>query len=748
MSGNGKLNRRVFLQATAGSAALLIADVGRSANPQSEIRNPKSTVPNFLWISTEDINPDLGCYGDSYAVTPNIDRLAAQGVRYNNVFSHSGVCAPTRSGIITGMYPTTLGTHHMRCQGVPPHYVKCFPEYLRAAGYYCTNNAKTDYQFEPPFTAWDECSRKAHWRNRPKDRPFFAVFNLELTHESQIRNRTPQMLKRLGSLGPGERHDPAKAQLPPYYPDTPEVRRDWAQYYDLITLMDKQVQDLWNQLEADGLAEDTIVWFWGDNGRGLPRGKRWLYDSGTRIPLIVRVPEKWRKRALPNKPDAVQPGTVNDDLIAFLDFAPTILSLAGIDIPKHIQGRAFLGRQKAPPREYVFGARDRMDEAYDLIRYVRDQRFKYLRNYLWHLPRGQDIDYMNQMPTMQEMRRLNAEGKLAGPQKQYFEPTKPVEELYDIVADPHEVNNLAGDPKHKDVLERMRKVHHERYRDTMDIGLLPEPMFDEMKRPGGTYEKTAEPVFIRAVEDRGQKAGGGGTVTLACATQGASIAWRIGGDVKSNTGWELYVKPVRIGPQEVLYAKACRIGFRDSNVVTFKLGGAVQDKPAPTQTRHWREEIEDAGLRQRLAKVKEADYQGLNATPAWLVCLRDAKPAVRYWGAVGLHACAKYPADLALAKPALATLLQDPSVVVRIAAAHALCDWGDERIALPVLVEALKHPTDKTRLFAVIALDKLGVKARPALAQIQALTKDRDEYVKRVATTASERLQAKGGKKP
>jgi hypothetical protein len=355
---------------------------------------------------------------------------------------------------------------------------------------------------------------------------------------------------------------------------------------------------------------------------------------------------------------------------------------------------------------------------------------------------------MNQMPTMQEMRRLNAEGKLAGPQKQYFEPTKPVEELYDIVADPHEVNNLAGDPKHKEVLERMRKVHGEWYRDTMDIGLLPEPMFDEMKRPGGTYEKTAEPVVIRAVEDRGPKAEGGGTVTLACATQGASIAWRIGGDPKSATGWELYVRPVRIRAQEVLYATACRIGFRDSNVVTFKLGGPVQDKPATIQTKHWREEVEETGLRQRLAKVKEADYQGPNGTPAWLACLRDAKPAVRYWGATGLHACAKYPADLALAKPALTTLLQDPSAAVRIAAAHALCDWGDEKTALPVLVEALKHPTDKVRLFAVIALDKIGEKARPALAQIQALMKDRDEYVKRVAATAAERLQATAGKKP
>jgi uncharacterized sulfatase len=734
MNVDRKVNRRTFLQAVSGSAAAVLgADLGRGANPPA-------ACPNFLWISTEDMSPDLGCYGDTYAVTPNIDRLAAQGVRYNKVFSHSGVCAPTRSGIITGMYPTTIGTHHMRCQGVPPHYVKCFPEYLRAAGYYCTNNSKTDYQFNPPLTAWDECSNKAHWRNRPKDRPFFAVFNNTLTHESQIRNRSPQMLKRLNSLGPAQRHDPARAQLPPYYPDTPEVRRDWAQYYDLITLMDKDTQEILQQLEADGLAEDTIVWFWGDHGRGLPRGKRWLYESGTRVPLIVRVPEKWRKFVLPNNPDALQPGTVNDDLIAFLDFAPTMLSLAGIEIPKHIQGRAFLGRQKAPPREYVYGARDRMDEAYDLIRTVRDKRFRYVRNYLWHLSRGQDINYMNQMPTMQEMRRLHAAGQLQGPQKQYFEPTKPVEELYDLAADPHEVNNLAGDPKYKDVLERMRKVHQEWCRETMDVGLIPEPLFDEMKWPQGQPQKTAEPVFIRQAGDQGS-----GALTLACATQGASIAWRVGGNPKSNTGWELYVKPVRVPPQEVLYAKACRIGFRDSDIVEFKPGASVKGKPEATHTRHWREELEATGLRQRLAKIKEADHQGPNATPDWLDCLKDGKPAVRYWGVVGLHASAKYPPDLALAKPPLVALLQDPSVVVRIAAAHALCAWGDEKMALPVLVEALKHPTDKARLFAVIALDKIGEKARPALAQIQALTKDRDDYVRRVATTASERLQTKAG---
>jgi hypothetical protein len=277
----------------------------------------------------------------------------------------------------------------------------------------------------------------------------------------------------------------------------------------------------------------------------------------------------------------------------------------------------------------------------------------------------------------------------------------------------------------------------------MDIGLLPEPMFDEIKRPGGKYEKTAEPVFIRQTGNAQE----GGAVTIACSTQGSSIAWRIGGDARSDTGWELFIKPVPVKPQEVLYATACRIGFQDSDVVTFKLGDPVKDKPKTTETRHWREELEASDLRPQLAKLKESDYQGPNATPTYLASLKDPKPAVRYWAVVGLHASAKYSADLSLAKPALTPMLQDSSAAVRIAAAHALCDWGDEKTALPVLVEALKHPTDKTRLFAVIALDKIGEKARPALAQIQALTKDRDEYVNSVAATASERLQTKGGKK-
>jgi len=729
----GDLTRRRFLQAASGSAAAVL--LSRSSFAQ----DGQKERPNFLWISTEDTSPDLGCYGDAYAVTPNLDRLAAQGVRYTRVFTHAGVCAPSRSGIITGMYPTTIGTHNMRCQGVPPAEVKCFPEYLRAAGYYCANNVKTDYQFNPPPTAWDECSNRAHWRNRPAGRPFFAVINLTLTHESQIRNRAKAMLKRLDSLGPGERHDPAKAVLPPYYPDTPVVRQDWAQYYDLLTLMDKQVKEILDQLEADGLAENTVVWFWGDHGRGLPRGKRWIYDSGLRVPLIVRIPEKWRKLAMPHRPDAVKPGTVNEDLIAFIDFAPTMLSLAGVDVPRYIQGRAFLGSQRAKPREYIFAARDRMDEAYDLIRAVRDKQYKYIRNYMWYLSRSQDINYMNEMPTMQEMRRLYAEGKLQGPQMQFFEPTKPVEELYDTAADPHEVKNLAGDPKYKNVLERMRRAHAEWCRETGDIGLIPEPVLDEMKWPDGKREKTAEPVFTRQTGNPQE----GGAVAIACPTAGASIAYRVGGDPESDTGWDLYVRPVHLKTGEVLLAKACRVGFKDSDVVTFKLGGPVVNKPQIKQTDPWKDRLDATALRPRLLKLKELDSAGPNATHTYLKHLQDANPIVRYWATAGLHASCRLAVDMTFAKPAMQTMLEDSSIIVRIAAAQALCEWGQESDGLPVLTWALRHRTDKVRLFAVIALDKIGEKARPALAQIKAATQDPDDYVTRVAKTVAARLDSR-----
>ncbi len=749
-SSKNNINRRRFLQIGSGSvAAMFLHQIPLSADETT-----KTSRPNILWVSCEDISPDLGCYGDSYAVSPNIDKLAIQGVRYDNVYSHSGVCAPTRSGIITGMYPTTIGTHHMRCKGVPPAYVKCFSEYLRAAGYYCTNNSKTDYQFAPPPSAWDQSSRKAHWHGRAEGQPFFAVFNFTTSHESQIRNRSKSMLKRLASLKPDERHDPSKAVLPPYYPDTPAVRRDWAQYYDIITLMDKQVGEILKQLEDEGLADNTIVWFWGDHGRGLPRGKRWIYDSGLRIPLIIRVPKKLRKLAMPGSPDAVEPDTVNSDLLAFIDFAPTMLSLTGIKIPEYIQGRAFLGSQKAKPREYIFAARDRMDEAYDLIRAVRDKRYKYIRNYMWYLTRGQDIEYMNQMPTMQEMRRLNAEGKLKGPQKQYFEETKPVEELYDTLNDPHEVKNLADNPKYKSVLERMRRVHQEWMKETGDMGLIPEPEFDEMKRPDGQFQKTAEPIFWSPKWQAGTPGKAARRVTIACPTAGASLVYRISDDGKTKTGWKLYRKSVWLTPGKVLHAKACRIGFKDSSEVRFKFGDKVSTQQRPQtpakDEQHWRNKLDRTDLLERLRKVKELDLQGSprdslrrKAIPTYFQVLSDKYASVRYWAVIGLHNSCKSSSDIKRAKTAFKKSLKDPAAIVRIAAAHALCDWGEEKEALPVLAESLKDKTAKARLYAIIALNKIGEKARPVLPQIKAALKDSDNYVQRVTRATLKRLESK-----
>jgi len=689
--------------------------------------------PNILWISCEDMSPDLGCYGDRYATTPNLDRLAAHGVRYTNAFAHAGVCAPARSGIITGMYPTTIGTHQMRCLGVPPPYVKCFTEYLRAAGYYCTNNVKTDYQFAAPITAWDENSRRAHWRNRSSGQPFFSVINLTVTHESQIRSNMEGVRAPLASLAPDEKHDPAEAVLPPYYPDTLPVRKDWAQYYDTMTLMDRQAGQILEQLDEDGLMDDTIVWFWADHGRGLPRAKRWIYDSGIHVPLIIRVPEKYRKIAMPDNPEALRSGTVNDDLVSFIDFAPTMLSLAGVKIPGYMHGRAFLGGQRAAPREYVFAVRDRMDGTYDMIRAVRDKRFKYIRNYMPHITYAQYIDYMEMMPTMQEMRRLHAEGKLSGPPTLYFRERKPVEELYDTQSDPHEIRNLADEPQYEEVLERMRAVHEDWMQRTGDIGLIPEPEFDEMKRPGGVWETTASPAFSMAP-------GRTDAVTITCATPGASIAHTT--DKGKRPTWKLYTEPVKLARGQVLRAKACRLGFRDSEEVQFKLGdrqtGPVEPRRAAP---HWRERIDETDLLERLRAIKALDRQGDKAVTAFFEALDDEHASVRYWAVVGLHQAAADAQTLEQAKAAVVKLLDDPSPSVRIAAAEALCDWDLEQQGLPVLVEALAHESDTVRLFAANAFGRIAEKARHALPQLKAAMKDKYREVRNVTKYTLLRLK-------
>ncbi len=526
---------------------------------------PEPKRPNVLWVSFEDTNPFYGCYGDPVARTPNLDRLADEGCRWTRAFSTTGVCAPARSAIITGMYPISIGTHHMRTthanrntDGLPtpyhavvPHYVRCFTEYLRAAGYYCTNNVKTDYQFQPPVTAWDELGTEAHWRNRSDpDQPFFAVFNPHRTHESGM---WPEKC-------PDIAFDPADMRLPPYFPDTPKVREAMARMYTNIEENDRELGRLLDQLEEDGLAENTIVFHWSDHGP-LPRGKRWPYDSGIRVPMIVR------------RPGGLDPGSVCDDLVSTVDLGPTVLSLAGVPVPSHMQGRAFLGDQARPPREYIYASRDRYDESYDMIRAARDQRFKYIRNYYPQQPYLLFIPYRNHHPIMQEMWRLHLEGELRGPQKLMFQRTRPVEELYDTESDPWEVNNLAADPAHEADLHRLREALDSWIEEVGDMGEISEAEMVRRWWPDGRQPKTTVPLFVPInAENPGEAVSSGGVyrtpvvVQLYCGTQGASVAFTT--ETTPEPRWELYTDPIPL-PKGIttLRTKATRIGYEESDEV-------------------------------------------------------------------------------------------------------------------------------------------------------------------------------------
>ena len=503
---------------------------------------PAAEPLNILWISCEDMSPDLGCYGDVYADSPNIDRLASQGCRYTRAFVSYPVCSPTRSSIITGMHPSTLGTMHMRTgmknyEAVPPPEARCFTEALRASGYYCTNHTKTDYQFAPPFLAWD--ANRGDWHNadRPADAPFFSVINFTVTHESRCWPRKNEQLV----------HDPAKAPLPPFYPDTPLVRENVARYYDNITQLDGLVGYVLKRLEDDGLADRTVAFFWSDHGRGLPRYKRWPHDSGLLVPLIVR----W--------PGQIAPGSVCDDLINLIDLAPTVLSITGNTVPPHMQGRVFLGPKKATPREYVFGGRERMDLTSDEhIRTVRDKRYRYIRNFTPERPYAQVIPYMERMPIMQEWRRLDAEGLLTGPQKLFFRKTKPAEELYDTLKDPHEVNNLADAPDHRETLRRLRAALDRWIVESNDLGGIPEDELIDRMWPGGRQPTTADPLIETSAQRNGRT-----TVQITCPTKGASIGYRLGNAKR----WSVYTKPITVPINTTLQVKAARIGYKPSSEI-------------------------------------------------------------------------------------------------------------------------------------------------------------------------------------
>ena len=543
--------------------------------------------PNILWLVTEDMGAYIPPFGDTTVATPNLSKLANEGVIYPNLYSTSGVCAPSRAAIATGMYPSSIGANHMRTnsytkerglpayEAVPPSEVKMISELLRKEGYYCTNNYKTDYQFKAPVTAWDESSPYAHWRNRNDNQPFFSVINFTETHESglfepygfrEIETRLYQAgdssynWKNKGASHANNRmveedtpiHLPkdTKFDIPPYLVDNEATQRDMWKLYNNIAEMDKQVGAVLKQLEDDGLLENTIVFFYGDHGGPLPREKRLIYDSGLNTPMIIRFPEK------------MQAGTKDNQLISFVDFAPTLLSLIGEKPKPYMQGQAFLGPHKAEERDYIHAAADRFDAETDVIRAVRDKQFKYIRNYRpeqgYYLP----ITYRERIPAMQELLRLRDEGKLNEAQKQWFRESKPKEELFDCSIDPFELNNLAGNPEYQDKLNALRSEMDSWLKAIEDNPDLNEgELIKQLWKGNNAQPVTSEPIITN----------NNGKVTVSCDTEGASIGFKVvkSGE-KAPKSWDVYQNPIELLKGEKILAKAHRIGFKSSQTVQFQ----------------------------------------------------------------------------------------------------------------------------------------------------------------------------------
>ena len=421
---------------------------------------PTEDLPNILWLVSEDNSPFFGCYGDDFAVTPNFDKMASEGILYTDAFANAPVCAPARSTIITGCYASSMGTLGMRSQYPIPEFIKFLPEYLKKKGYYCTNCSKEDYNTVKKNKGWDESSRTATYKNCPDSVPFFHVQNIGVSHESCLHPAKRIAVENLI-------HDPAKINLPPYHPDIPEMRIDWARYYDVITLLDTQIGQFLQQLEDDGLAENTIVFYYGDHGGVLGRSKRYIYESGTRVPLIIRFPDKYKYLA-PSKA-----GSSEDRIVSFVDLLPTMLSLVGIEIPEYIQGNAFLGEQKTDDPEYVFLFRERMDERIDMVRVVRDEQYRYIRNYMPYRPALQKLDYLWKAESMMAWEKAWKDGKCNEVQSRFFLP-KPSEELYNVKEDPWEVNNLIDNPDYQKIKERMSNSLDQYLVEYHDAGFIPE----------------------------------------------------------------------------------------------------------------------------------------------------------------------------------------------------------------------------------------------------------------------------------
>lgn len=523
--------------------------------------------PNILLMMAEDMGPRVGAFGDPVAITPNLDALAAQGVIYPNTFTTAGVCAPSRAAHILGVHQIATGAQHMRTgssphgayRAVPPPHMKAYPELLRASGYYTYTDNKLDYQFSGPwwntgpFTIWDDEGLSVGWENRAKGQPFFGFVNFGVTHESGVfrplgawphstTHFVMQVLRALQSpdVEPAGEVSTADIALPPYFPDTPTVRADMARHYNNIAIMDAQVGALLSRLEADGLADSTIVIWTTDHGDGLPRGKRELYDSGIRVPMIIRWPPAYR-------PPGVTLGGVETRLVSFVDLAPTILRIAGVEAPSHLHGSDFYGPAR---RQYIYASRDRVDEVDDRQRAIRDARFKYIRSWRPERPGGHPLAFRDNIDMMRELRALYERGALNAEQSRWFEA--PGEQrLFDTLRDPCELYDLSTDPAYAAVLSRMSRALDAWLAETGDASNESEADMMARFAPGGDMPQTPAPVPTRA----------DGAIVLT-ATEGASIGYRIGEEP-----WRLYTGPVPARPGTQLHAKAVRYGWKESEEV-------------------------------------------------------------------------------------------------------------------------------------------------------------------------------------
>lgn len=525
--------------------------------------------PNILWIVLEDTSPRLGCYGDPLGDTPRIDAFATTARRYDRMFSTTGVCAPSRASLVTGMMPQSIGAQHMRTEthdvaglvpsyrSVPPHYVTAVSEHLRQAGYFCTLNQKTDFQFGEPLTMWDRHDSGAGWwdSERGTDQPFFAMMTNSVTHESGMwEPSTAPEAREGGRIAQPETNSKA-VRVPPYLADTQSTRRAIARQYDNIATADAWVGTLLDRLEEDGMADNTVVMIVGDHGEGLPRKKRWPYDSGTRVPLLIRWPDRTT-------------GGASDRLVSGIDIAPTTLSIADIQPPAYMEGKPVFGTD-AEDRSYVVTTRDRTDESYDMIRSIRGEAFRYVRHYYPELPYVLHVPYRDRHPAMKALLRRYAQDALDEQAARWFADRRPAEELYHLPSDPHEMHNLATDDAYSDVRNRLRTAL-----DQWSVNRRMDESEAQMRRrmwPEGEQPQTRQPRFVVHGPDgtierlsTGEEMAGPVTIGLYCPTQGASLTWAI-----NDASWSLYPGPKRVtaGSSLTISARAVRYGFEPSEAI-------------------------------------------------------------------------------------------------------------------------------------------------------------------------------------